>query len=400
MSTAANHIESSWPTLLGQGNAWIIGLPSNFNFDKSLKDAEEIRLATAFARRSGWQYLRNVASQESAKTFLLTGLDCWHTEPELLKEWYELMMSTPSRVEAKIAPRNIFFHPKVLIATSHAREGDFAIVGSGNLSRGGLCDNVECGVYVNDKNFVAQLKEWFDKQFDQAMRVTDKGIVEYTNSYKKNLKERKKLEEKEQGLRVKMEKHAEAKMREWDRAVKEAKAFFATNAFKRGREKRLKAAEDIRAVLKSPQFNFDKSALDKFFAILSLGKLIALQKPKIWSRRKRFQEGLRALIANREATLPMILERRGSFNVPGSSLNTISKILAAHEPSSWPVFNNKVKSVLHDFGYKAPRGKTMTGKYLAYKDLMKKFSTACGRNMDAFALDAFFFDRWKRLNKK
>jgi hypothetical protein len=104
-------IESDWSTLLGKGNAWIIGLPTGFNLDKRLRDAKEIRLATAFAHRSGWKYFRDAASNGKAKLLLLTGLDCWQTEPLLLNEWHDLMMSEPGRIEVKIALNEIFFHP-------------------------------------------------------------------------------------------------------------------------------------------------------------------------------------------------------------------------------------------------------------------------------------------------
>lgn len=399
LTSAPMSAQVAWPTLLGQGNAWIVGLPSDFNLGDKLKNVSEIRLATAFARRSGWKYFRNIASQGPSKMFLLTGLDCWHTEPELLKEWYELAMSAPSRIEAKIAPKDIFFHPKVLITTSANNEGDFAIVGSGNLSGGGLCHNVECGVYVENQNLISQLRKWFDKQFERSSRLTDEGVALYAKSCRKNSKSRKKLEEQELDLRTQIDEYASAKMDEWDRAVKEAKTFFATSDFERSRKNRRKAAEDIQDALKSPQFNFDARGLDKFFAIWSLGRLRAGQKPKISGCLRRFQEGLRALIVDPEVALPKILEPNGMYKIPGSSLNTISKILACHEPASWPVLNRKVKDVLRDFGYRAPRGATTTNQYLAYRDLMKKFSAACGRKMDAFELDAFFVDCWKRSKK-
>src|ERR1039458_8463497 len=103
MQEAPRPTELDWPTLLGRGKAWIVGLPPDFDLDSKLRDAREVRLATAFARRSGWKYLRHAASHQSVKMFLLTGLDCWQTEPQLLKAWYDLMMSAPDRVEARIA---------------------------------------------------------------------------------------------------------------------------------------------------------------------------------------------------------------------------------------------------------------------------------------------------------
>jgi HKD family nuclease len=396
-ATAPKPVESKWATLLGLGNALIVGLPSGFSLNRALFAAREICLATAFARLSGWECFREPVSKGTASVFLLTGLDCWHTEPKLLKEWHELTMRLPDRVEAKVAPEDLFFHPKVLIVMSDDKQADFAVVGSGNLSQGGLRDNVECGVYIEDRNFIAQLTAWFDKQFERAKRLTDEGIAAYAHSYKLNSKARTKLEEKEHRLRKQMEKYAEAKMAEWDRAVREAKAFFA----KYGSEQRHKAegkAKELQIALRwSDDFDFDRSGLDDFFANRFLGHLREGQKPKVWKHRQRFKNALRALIADPESALAKVLERRAPFKVPGVNVNTISKVLAVRDPYSWPVFNKRVEHVLDGFGYRAARGASTTNRYLAYRNLMKKFSDSCGhKNMDAFALDAFFLDCWKR----
>jgi HKD family nuclease len=395
-------IESDWPTLLGKGNAWIIGLPTGFNLEKRLRDAQEIRLATAFAHKSGWKYFRDAASNGTAKVLLLTGLDCWQTEPPLLKEWHDLMMSEPGRIEVKIALDEIFFHPKVLIVKCDDKQASFGIVGSGNLSQGGLQDNVECGIYFEDRSLIAQLQGWFETQFTRASRVTAEGISAYSRDYKPNWRGRKKLERKQLILMARMQEYTSAKMAKWDRAVQQASAFFATYNSER-RSKAKQQAAEIRNALGYPQFNFGRNGLDRFFKIGFLGKLRQGLKPKIWASRKRFQEGLRTLIADPESMLKELLEPDGKFKVQGASLNTISKILATHDPSSWPVFNNRAKEVLRDFGYKAPRGATTTASYLAYRDLMKKLRLACEmegcRDVDAFALDAFILKWSGRLDK-
>jgi len=402
MQAPNKSIESNWPTLLGKGNAWIIGLPPGFNLDQRLHDAQEIRLATAFAHRSGWKYFRDAASNGKAKLLLLTGLDCWQTEPLLLKEWHDLMMSEPGRIEVKIALNEIFFHPKVLIVKCADKHASFGIVGSGNLSQGGLQDNVECGIYFEDRNLIAQLHGWFETQFSRANRVTAEGISAYSQAYRPNWKGRKNLEKKQLKVRAKMQEYDAAKPAKWDLAVRKAKAFFATyNSEERSKAKQ--RAAEIQNALGYPQFDFDRKGLDRFYKTGFLGKLRQGLKPKIWAGRKRFQEGLRALIADPESMLKELLEPDGKFKVQGASINTVSKILATHDPSLWPGFNNRVREVWRDFGYKAPRGATTTASYLAYRDLMKKFRLACEtegcKDVDTFALDAFILDRSYRHGK-
>ncbi len=78
---------NTWTTLLGNGSAAVLGLPENFSLATELSSATEIRLATAFAHRSGWNSFKDSVSTGKAKVCLLTGLDCFQTEPQLLKDW-------------------------------------------------------------------------------------------------------------------------------------------------------------------------------------------------------------------------------------------------------------------------------------------------------------------------
>jgi len=39
-------------------------------------------------------------------------------------------------------------HPKVLLVTNSSPRSSFALVGSGNLSKGGFVTNVECWLYI------------------------------------------------------------------------------------------------------------------------------------------------------------------------------------------------------------------------------------------------------------
>jgi hypothetical protein len=289
----------------------------------------------------------------------------------------------------------------VLVVKCADQHASFGIIGSGNLSQGGLQDNVECGIYFEDRNLIAQLHGWFETQFSRANRVTAEGISAYSKAYKPNWKGRKNLEKKQLKVRAKMQEYDAAKMAKWDLAVREAKAFFATyNSKERSRAKQ--RAAEIQDALGYPQFNFDRKGLDRFYKTGFLGKLRQGPKPKIWASRKRFQEGLRTLIADPESMLKELLEPDGKFKVQGASINTVSKILATHDPSSWPGFNNRVREVLRYFGYKKPRGATTTVSYLAYRDLMKKFRLACEKegckDVDAFALDAFFLKWSGRLD--
>ena len=170
-------------TLFGDGSAIVVGLPKDFNLHTALRSAKVIRLATAFAHRSGWNSLKPGIEASSGQVFLLTGLEYNQTEPALLKDWMHLKLLRGDKVNVSLASNKPFFHPKVLIIrTDKAR---FAIVGSGNLSKGGLHNNCECGVFVSNRLTVDALCAWFDAQFAAGSPLNEQMIKAYEPDYKK-----------------------------------------------------------------------------------------------------------------------------------------------------------------------------------------------------------------------
>ena len=82
----------------------------------------------------------------------------------------------------------------------------------------------------------------------------------------------------------------------------------------------------------------------------------------------------------------------------------MTKFLAAYDPKTWPLFNNRVRRVLDDFGYEKPRGFKKAEEYIAYKQAMQKFMDACKEQveeeLDALALDCFFLHRSAQVEAK
>ena len=161
-------------TLVGQGCAVVVRLPVGFDLSDALRSARDIGLATAFAHSSGWRYLKTGIVGSSADVFLLTGTECNYTEPRVLREWLQLKLARSDKVNVNLASSTPFFHPKVLIV--RATQMEFAVVGSGNLSNGGLHGNCECSVYIDDASTVSDLCGWFDSQFKAAQDARRLGL--------------------------------------------------------------------------------------------------------------------------------------------------------------------------------------------------------------------------------
>lgn len=377
-----------WQTLLGHAHAFVVGLPKDFNLTEVLRKATSIKLATAFAQLKGWHHFGNGVKFGQASVSLLTGKWFFQTQPALLWEWRNLALDN-DRITAKLATDATHFHPKVLIVQSNGTQPDFAIVGSGNLSQGGLHTNTECSLYVDNARAIEELTDWFECQFASASKLTPQLIKKYTLSYTSNRARVEAVEKAEERVTKELASIDKATITQWNGLVNRAKEYFQKTCYGGDYDSRKDGAQRILKSLNyKNQFTFDQAGWNSFYAIRELGKLRG-HRDQVFKKHLCVQEALRKLKADGEEALPMILDRGGKFSVRGFGVATLSKILASHDPKAWPVYNNRVAAVLNDFGYKAQRGAGPAGKYLAFKKAMIDFMADCEAK-DALALDAFF----------
>lgn len=378
--------------LFSRGHAEVIGAPKSFDLLKELAAATSVRLAVAFAHESGWKMLKPSLDQSKATLFLLAGGSFFHTEPAVLRAWME-----QARTEAKLyLAKGITFHPKVLIVEGPR---SFAIVGSGNLSRGGLDTNVECGVYLTEPDQLDELLAWFNRVFADAKPVA-MVIDDYARKWNALSKAARELTMKQKELEADLIDTAEATMTRWNDAVSSAKKFLKETEFKSIYDSRLKAGKLIQKCLHFPDFNFSLAEWKQFYAEQALGHLIPIYRDRIFKKRTKLQNGLKQLVSSggSEHILELLLSKNRKFHISGLGLNTISKVLAVHAPDSFAVYNRPVEETLRSFGYKPPRVVTKAGKYLAYNRMMDKFKDETGLR-DAYALDAFFYQHAQELKK-
>jgi HKD family nuclease len=386
-------------TLFGEGYAVVVGLPKHFDLFRALRSAKEIRLATAFAHRSGWISLKPGIEASSGNVFLLTGLEYNQTEPALLKDWMHLKLSRSDKVTVNLASGKPFFHPKVLIVRSPKTQ--FAVVGSGNMSKGGLHNNCECGVFVSNASTVDTLCGWFDAQFAAGSSLNEQMIKAYEPDYKKAKKREAALAREQKKTEEKLKNIGEASFAKWSRALELAETYFHNKDFNAKYTKRRKSVKRMLHYLNPPTFDFDRHDWFMFYQQTVLGALDSRSRDKVFNAKDRLRNALLGMANNPERAIQDVLGRKGRLRIKGFGINTFSKILAALYPADWPVYNERVATVLADFGYKAPRGAGRDGRYIAFRNAMQRFMTACKErgltNVDAISLDAFFFDRSEEL---
>ncbi len=90
------------------------------------------------------------------------------------------------RIECRIYNKEKF-HAKAYITHANLEVvGAHALVGSSNFTRPGLTENIELNVQIQSAREVAQLQEWFENYWDEAVEVTDtviKLIERHTHQY-------------------------------------------------------------------------------------------------------------------------------------------------------------------------------------------------------------------------
>ncbi|TPI28464.1 hypothetical protein FJW08_20525 [Mesorhizobium sp. B3-2-1] len=167
----------------------------NFLIDNFARDWTHFRGAVAFVKRSGTRHIRTGLAAFSARSSaeLIVGIDHKGTTTEGLRELLDAT-AFPGRVLVVHNRLRFTFHPKVYLFKSATRAE--AVVGSGNLTEGGLFTNYEAGIKLSlDRSVTADaailgsieaaLDAWADersgvtKVLDSALleRLVDLGLV-------------------------------------------------------------------------------------------------------------------------------------------------------------------------------------------------------------------------------
>jgi len=178
MSKLCDSISGLFP----KSQAHVIGIPPDFNIVQELENADSVRIAIAFCHMTGWLKILPGIQKCKGTIHLITGLDFCQTEPALLRAWNRLAVSNHFCPRLMMSEGGIF-HPKVLIVSNHSHR--FSLVGSGNLSEGGLRTNIECFVHTTDESHIEQLGRWCDEIFQRAQEFGEDDIREYEVNYKK-----------------------------------------------------------------------------------------------------------------------------------------------------------------------------------------------------------------------
>lgn len=142
-----------------------------------LDQAKEVCIAVALMKDSALDSLQQIIPK-NAKQRYLVGIDL-PTTPSVLR----ILKSLESKTfEAGIFKTTKTFHPKVYIINDGSKLSAF--VGSGNLTDGGLSDNIEMSLVTHDQEVCNSLREWFNNLYSISYPLSDENIEEYESHFK------------------------------------------------------------------------------------------------------------------------------------------------------------------------------------------------------------------------
>jgi hypothetical protein len=148
-------------------------------FNDGLADATQVWVAAALFNDDGFAELQGALNENVTQHYLI-GIDL-PTPVSVLRTMQARLCS--GKFEAKISKTDkVSFHPKVYIF--QYRDGTFkAVVGSANLTSGGLTNNTELNILIDDPLTCVNIKTWFEGLYTDAYPLDDENIKRYEQKW-------------------------------------------------------------------------------------------------------------------------------------------------------------------------------------------------------------------------
>ncbi len=150
-----------------------------------LKQSDKVSIAVAFLKNSGIERLEGAMKEclkNNGTISIITGFNFYFTEPEALKKLLEM------NVNCKIS-FNENFHPKMYIFEN--KDNASIIIGSSNLSEGGLSSNFEANAILTGAMKEQSIKDavdFFSYLWSNGVNLDEKIIKLYENEREKTPK--------------------------------------------------------------------------------------------------------------------------------------------------------------------------------------------------------------------
>jgi hypothetical protein len=172
--------------LVASGGAARESLLSRLTREVRTARPRAVGVATAYLSAFGVTELRRLTAPAIRECRLIAGINGEITHPTSLS----MALSYGWDVRIGAGGRGIF-HPKMIVGgNSFSSNGlltdtSCLYVGSGNITRGGLSANVECGIFSTDKASLSDFSQYYSELWDSARELTRPLLDEYAEKFAK-----------------------------------------------------------------------------------------------------------------------------------------------------------------------------------------------------------------------
>jgi HKD family nuclease len=357
--------------------------------------SDDVFLAVAFLKQSGLRHVLADLQKLVARGGKLTaviGTDFWLTEPKAIEELFKLHESYQScrLLMFKPAPRSTY-HPKFYRFTDSQQVR--VLVGSANLTNGGLCDNIEVSVTYIDAvaSDLARSCATIEKEIvadPRCFTPTLDDLLKYESEYGVVHKARQQLEKrvrKELSEIVSLDqKTLNAYLKRYKNSAREKADF----------RNRTRAYREARELIRSELAGSTNIGETKFRAIY--GKLVGERgQTKLWhsgsvfrSKNKvipqyaKMQEMIREISRNLNRT-PLQMYQLGQKwiqRIQGLGPNVFTEICNTLRPEKFAVLNKNPTTSLEKLGqgsFPAPASFS-ANDYQRYCEILERLRARCG----------------------
>lgn len=383
----------------------------------SIREADEVWIAVAFFKETGFEQLKpelEYCLKKGGLVRAFCGLDYYLTEPNALRGLHSLLEHSDTSRLYLCHSNKYSYHPKVYCCVT----GNEAVVlvGSANLTGGGLQKNVEVSVLEStskESPFFRQVDEFFSKL--ESLKGTEEAnefsIGQYEGQYqiyKKRVQRAQKeavkeihsgfnLKHSEIGNYVQEYKKDEGRQHDWRRKTKNYE----------------EARNELDALLSE-----DIDSRQKFMSHYE--KLVgAAGEVKLWYSGSIFRQK-NSIAPHYRTFIKMLCEVREKIeaNAPGPEVfdvglhyvkrisglgvNVLTEVMNTYRPDRYAVLNNNPLASLKHFKFTEfpPPNTFKPDTYDRYNSLIKMFARTCGFQ-DLSQVDHFLdFVYWRHVKRK
>lgn len=280
------------------------------------------------------------------------------------------------------------FHPKVYLFT--LLDGTKkAILGSGNFTDGGLYENIEAAVLIEDIGLIEDLDNWFQAIYIKSQPVTNEFLKNYKEYIDAEIKRH--TDKKKCMMRLHSKLDVYSKIRE--DAIKLLRCKMKERRFIEAVNERLNVVRRLRKCI-DLENHFDGFDLDAFFKIQELGNIRSSYKSCILEAKQKGKlADVLSMLIDKNIPLNKRFDKAldKTSKVRGLGINFLSKVLCVYKPDQYVIWNKPAENFFDRIGLIPDKGLTRGEQYEFYCNFFREVCEDAGIP-DMAALDALIWE--------